>query len=84
LTKTQIHQDLDEFTQCDLLSVFHNITTNCSNDIEVAHDECKVICIINIMKGNAICNEYLLASRLLTQLKGLVKCCVYKQYEMAH
>ena len=42
---------MDGELQCDLLSIFHNISTNCSNDIEVARDECKVICIISIMKS---------------------------------
>ena len=42
---------MDGELQCDLLSIFHNISTNRSNDIEVARDECKVICIISIMKG---------------------------------
>ena len=27
---------MDDELHCDLLSVFHNISTNCSNDIEVA------------------------------------------------
>ena len=42
---------MDDQLQCDLLSIFHNTTTNCSNGIEVARDECKVICIISIIKG---------------------------------
>ena len=53
---------MDDQLQCDLLSIFHNITTNCSNDIEVARDECKVICIISIMKGIEMCSKYLFDS----------------------
>ena len=71
---------MDNVLPCDLLSVSHNITTNCSDDIEVARDECKVICIISIMKGIEVCSEFLLDSGLLNQLKDLVKYCVYKQY----
>ena len=71
---------MDDTLQCDLISIFQNITTNCSNDIEVARDECKVICIISIMKGIKVCSEYLFDSGLLDQLKDLVKHCVYKRY----
>ena len=49
--KSILRMEMDDELQCDLLSIFHNITTNCSNDIGVARDECKVICIISIMKG---------------------------------
>ena len=62
----------------------HNITANCSNDIEVARDECKVICIISIVKGIEVCSEYLFDSGLLDQLKDLVKHCVYKRYTIEH
>ena len=75
---------MDGELQCDLLSIFHNISTNCSNDIEVARDECKVICIISIMKGIEVCSEYLFDSGLLNGLKDLVKHCVYKRYMIQH
>ena len=75
---------MDDALQCDLLSTFHNITTNCSNDIEVARDECKVICIISIMKGIETCSEYLFDLGLLNQLKDLVQHCVYKIYTIEH
>ena len=75
---------MDDTLQCDLISIFQNITTNCSNDIEVARDECKVICIISIMKGIKVCSEYLFDSGLLDQLKDLVKHCVYKRYTIEH
>jgi hypothetical protein len=71
---------MDGELQCDLLSIFHNISTNRSNDIEVAQDECKVICIISIMKGIEVCSEYLFDSGLLNQLKDLIQYCVYKSY----
>ena len=70
---------------CDILSVFQNITNNCSNDILIARDECKVICIISIMKGIELCSDYLFETGLLNQLKDLIKYCVYKKYEgVAH
>ena len=69
---------------CDILSVFSNITNNCSNDILIAQDQCKVICIISIMKGIELCSDYLFETGLLNQLKELVKYCVYKKYEVAH
>ena len=69
---------------CDILEVFQNITNNCSNDILIARDECKVICIISIMKGIEMCSDYLFETGLLNQLKDLIKYCVYKKYEVAH
>ena len=69
---------------CDILEVFQNITNNCSNDILIAQDECKVICIISIMKGIELCSDYLFETGLLNQLKDLIKYCVYKKYEVAH
>ena len=75
---------MDGEPQCDLLSIFHNITTNCSNDIEVARDECKVICIISIMKDIEMCSKYLFDLGLLNQLKDLVQHCVYKRYTIEH
>ena len=75
---------MDGELQCDLLSIFHNISTNCSNNIEIARDECEVICIISIMKGIEVCSEYLFDSGLLSQLKDLVQHCVYKKYTVEH
>ena len=70
---------------CDILSVFSNITNNCSNDILIARDQCEVICIISIMKGIELCSDYLFETGLLNQLKDLIKYCVYKKYEgVAH
>ena len=69
---------------CDILEVFQNITNNCSNDLLIARDECKVICIISIMKGIEMCSDYLFETGLLNQLKDLIKYCVYKKYEVAH
>ena len=37
---------------CDIVDVFQNITNNCSEDISFAEDECKLVCIISVMKGN--------------------------------
>ena len=69
---------------CDILEVFQNITNNCSNDLLIAQDQCKVICIISIMKGIELCSDYLFETGLLNQLKDLIKYCVYKKYEVAH
>jgi hypothetical protein len=75
---------MDGELRCDLLSIFHNISTNCSNDIEVARDECKLVCIISIMEGTEVCSKYLFDSGLLNQLKDLVQYCVYKSYAVEH
>ena len=66
---------------CDILEVFHNITNNCNNDIEIAREDCLVICIISVMKGIDMCEDYLFQTGLLWQLKELVKYCIYKKYE---
>ena len=66
---------------CNILEVFQNISNNCSNDISVAEDQCKVICMISVMKGIEMCSSYLFETGLLDQLKHLVKYCVYKKYE---
>ena len=67
---------------CDIVDVFENITNNCSEDISIAEDECKLVCIISVMKGLDMCANYLFEAGLLTQLKDLVKYCVYKRYEI--
>ena len=65
---------------CDIVSVFQNITNNCSDDISVAEDQCKLFCIISVMKGIDMCSGYLFESGLLSQMKELIKYCVYKKY----
>ena len=65
---------------CDIVDVFQNITNNCSEDISFAEDECKLVCIISVMKGIDMCSRYLFEAGLLSQLKELVKFCVYKKY----
>lgn len=66
---------------CDIISVFHNISITCTNDLLVAEDECKVICIISVMKGIEMCATELYNVGLLENLKSLIKFCVYKKYE---
>ena len=66
---------------CNIVGVFQNITENCSNDLHVAEDQCKILCIISVMKGIDMCANYLFEAGLLSQLKDLVKFCVYKRYE---
>tara|TARA_R100000306_G_C4303090_1_gene106160 strand:- start:223 stop:438 length:216 start_codon:yes stop_codon:yes gene_type:complete len=68
-------------TECNIIEVFHNISTTCSNDLLVAEDECKVFCIIAVMKGIEICATELFNVGLLENLKKLIKFCVYKKYE---
>ena len=68
-------------TDCNIIELFHNISNTCTNDISVARDECKVICIISVMKGIEICSKQLFNVGLLDQLKDLIKYCVYKKYE---
>ena len=68
-------------TDCKIIELFHNISNTCTNDISVARDECKVICIISVMKGIEICSKQLFNVGLLDQLKDLIKYCVYKKYE---
>ena len=65
---------------CDIVSIFQNITNNCSDDISVAEDQCKLFCIISVMKGIDMCSGYLFESGLLSQMKELIKYCVYKKY----
>jgi len=65
--------------ECDIVGVFKNITENCSNDLEIAQDECKLLCIISVMKGVNMCNRYLFETGLLTQLKDLIKHCIYNK-----
>ena len=65
---------------CDIVSIFQNITNNCSDDISIAEDQCKLFCIISVMKGIDMCSGYLFESGLLSQMKELIKYCVYKKY----
>ena len=67
---------------CDIVNVFQNITNNCSDDISVAEDQCKLFCIISVMKGIDMCSGYLFEAGLLTQMKDLIKYCVYKKYAL--
>ena len=68
-------------TSCNIIEVFNNISTTCSNDIDFARDECQLFCIISVMKGIEICSKELFNVGLLEQLKDLIKWCVYKKYE---
>ena len=68
---------------CDIVNIFQNITNNCSDDISVAEDQCKLFCIISVMKGIDMCSGYLFETGLLTQMKDLIKYCVYKKYALS-
>ena len=66
---------------CDLISLAHNITYNCDNDIEVVKDTCQVICLMTIVKTLDACYFDLFKTGLLDQLKSIIKWCYYKKYE---
>ena len=74
--------DLNLNYGCDIVNIFKNITNNCTEDISIAEDECKLVCIISVMKGIDMCSNYLFETGLLPQLKELVKYCVYKKYAL--
>ena len=67
--------------ECNIIEVFHNISTTCSNDIEFARDDCKLFCMISVMRGIEMCSKELFNVGLLDNLKELIKWCVYKKYE---
>ena len=67
-------------TNYGCIDVFQNITDTCSYSIVVAAEECTVDCIISIMNGIKLCSDLLFDVGLLTQLKDVVKHCVYNKY----
>ena len=38
-------------SNCNVLELFNNVTSNCDNAIEVVKDECKMLCLMNIAKA---------------------------------
>ena len=40
-------------SNCNVLELFNNITSNCDNDIVVVKDECKIICFKRILMSIA-------------------------------
>jgi hypothetical protein len=67
---------------CDLYGVIHNITHNCETDIEVIKDNCKILCMMSIIKGIDMCQESFSATGLLDQFKSIIKWCYYERYEI--
>jgi len=67
---------------CDIIGVFHNISNTCTNDISFARDQCKLFCMISIMKGIELCSKELFYVGLLDQLKELITYCVEQKYEI--
>tara|TARA_R110000851_G_scaffold69687_6_gene156023 strand:+ start:92 stop:301 length:210 start_codon:yes stop_codon:yes gene_type:complete len=66
---------------CDILQLFQNITNNCDNDIDIAKDQCKVICMVSIVKALDLCYFEIMNTGLLDNLKEIIKFCYYKKYE---
>jgi hypothetical protein len=38
-------------SNCNVLELFNNVTSNCDNDIEVVKDDCEIICLMSIAKA---------------------------------
>ena len=66
---------------CDILQLFQNITNNCDNDMEIIEDNCKVICMVSIVKALDLCYFEIMNTGLLDNLKEIIKFCYYKKYE---
>ena len=66
---------------CDILQLFQNITNNCDNDMAIIEDNCKVICMVSIVKALDLCYFEILDTGLLDNLKEIIKFCYYKKYE---
>ena len=65
----------------DLIGFAKNISHNCENDISVVKDNCKIICLMTIMKGLDECYFSLFDTGLLDNLKQIIKWCYYKKVE---
>lgn len=66
---------------CNFKEIINNITNNCSNDLEVIKDSCKVICLSSIVKALNYCYFQMLDTGLMDQLKDVIKYCYYKKNE---
>ena len=67
-------------SNCNVLELFTNVTSNCGNDIEVVKDECKIICLMSIakaLKALDMCYFELFNTVLLDQIKNITKWCYY-------
>ena len=71
-------------SNCNVLELFNNVTSNCNNDIEVVKDECKIICLMSIAKALDMCYFELFNTVLLDQMKDIIKWCYYQKYEPGH
>ena len=71
-------------SNCNVLELFNNVTSNCDNDIEVVKDECKIICLMSIVKALDMCYFELFNTALLDQMKDIIKWCYYQKYEPGH
>ena len=71
-------------SNCNVLELFNNVTSNCNNDIEVVKDECKIICLMSIAKALDMCYFELFNTALLDQMKDIIKWCYYQKYEPRH
>ena len=64
---------------CDIQTLFNNITINCDHDMEVVKDKCKVICMVAITNALTSCYFQLFSTGLLEQMKDIIKFCYYKK-----
>jgi hypothetical protein len=71
-------------SNCNVLELFNNVTSNCDNDIEVVKDDCKIICLMSIAKALDMCYFELFNTALLDQMKDIIKWCYYQKYEPGH
>jgi hypothetical protein len=68
-------------SNCNVLELFNNVTSNCDSDIKVVKDECKIICLMSIAKALDMYYFELFIAALLDQMKDIIKWCYYQKYE---
>lgn len=66
---------------CDFKEILQNITHNCDEDMEIIKDNCKVICLMSIVKALNLCYFQMLNTGLMEQMKEIIKYCYYKKNE---
>jgi hypothetical protein len=60
-------------SNCNVLELFNNVTSNCNNDIEVVKNECKIVCLMSIAKALDMCavEELSEAERVVKEINTL-------------
>ena len=73
-------------SNCSVLELFNNVTSNCNNGIEVVKDECKIICLMSIAKALDTSMSYfeLFDTALVDLMNGIIKWWYYQKYEPGH